>query len=182
VKYFLGGHLRPSTARAVPALRGFELLDADVAAIATLYPSAERVSERVALDRLRQTTPSQLDRALVETDAPLALPVSQFTPIASGVTSYAPGAIELDVTAPAAGVLVVAESWAPGWTARVDGDDAAVFRASYLSMGVIVPSGTHRVQLEFTPHDYALLLVLFAVGLAGGLVLALWRSGHSNES
>ncbi|HEX4450541.1 MAG TPA: hypothetical protein VH143_06715 [Kofleriaceae bacterium] len=171
VKYFLGGHLRPSNARAVPALRGFELLDDDVAAIATLYPTAERVTERGALDRLRQTTPSKLDHALVEADAPLALPVSQFAPIAGVVASYAPGAIALDVSAPAAGVLVVAESWAPGWSATVDGDDAPVIRANYLSMGVIVPSGAHRVRLEFTPHGYALLLALFAGGLAGGLVL-----------
>jgi hypothetical protein len=169
VKYFLGGHLRPSGARAVALLHGFEL-DDDVAAIATLYPTAERVTDRGALDRLRQTTPSKLDRALVEVDAPLALPVSSFAPSVLDAT-YAPGAIDIAVTAPQAGVLVVTEAWAPGWIATIDGDAAPVFRANYVSMGVIVPSGTHRLSLAFAPRGYTLLLVLFVLGLAAALAL-----------
>ncbi|HEY1549257.1 MAG TPA: hypothetical protein VGG28_15635 [Kofleriaceae bacterium] len=171
VKYFLGGHLHPAGARAVPALHGFELPDGDVAALATLYPTAERVNDHGgALDRLRQITPRTLDRALVEADAPLALPVSQFAPLAPPA-SYAAGAIDVDVSAPQAGVLVVTESWAPGWTATIDGDAAPVFRANDLAMGVIVPSGAHRVSFAFASRGYTLLLVLFLLGVGGGLVL-----------
>jgi len=48
-------------------------------------------------------------------------------------------------------VAFVSESYHPWWRARVDGAPAPVERAIGTFMAVVVPSGEHRVDLEFSP-------------------------------
>ncbi|HEY1817133.1 MAG TPA: hypothetical protein VGG74_32525 [Kofleriaceae bacterium] len=170
VRYLLGGHVHPPDARRSPMLRGFEL--DDVAPLAVVYPAAERLREGAVLDRLRGEKPSQLTRALVEADAPPGLPVSSFAPVAADITRYTQNELELDVSAPQAGVLVVNEPWFPGWVAYVDGIETAPFRANYLSRAVVVPSGTSHVRFVFEPAHYRLLMLAFVLGLGLGLGLA----------
>ena len=43
-------------------------------------------------------------------------------------------------------LLVLTDSWAPGWKAKVDGRDADVQRVDYLIRGVAVPAGRHTVE------------------------------------
>jgi hypothetical protein len=91
---------------------------------------------------------------------------------------YRPEQVTLDVTLDAPGVLVLADTWYPGWQARVDGAPAALLRANYLFRGVLLSAGQHRVQLEFRP---ATLRRGAGISLAVALVLAtiaavgIWR-------
>lgn len=96
------------------------------------------------------------------------------------VTRYAPGQIDLTLSAPApAGAsLVVSENYYPGWTATVDGRPAAVGRADYVLTGVALPAGARTVSLRFTSPRFqtGLLVSALAVALAfaafgAGLVL-----------
>ena len=65
------------------------------------------------------------------------------------------------VRAAGPGLLVLAEGFDPGFSARVDGLEAAVVRVNGDRMGVVLPEGTHRV-----------VLVHRARGLGAGLALA----------
>jgi hypothetical protein len=65
------------------------------------------------------------------------------------------------VRAAGPGLLVLAEGFDPGFSARVDGFEAAVVRVNGDRMGVVLPEGTHRV-----------VLVHWARGLGAGLALA----------
>ncbi len=49
------------------------------------------------------------------------------------------------------GYLVVSDTIAPGWTARVDGRPAPLLRADLAFRAVPVPAGTHRVEMLYTP-------------------------------
>ena len=77
----------------------------------------------------------------------------------------------VDVTAPAAGFVVVNEAWYPGWEARVDGEPTALRRANSLVMAVRVPPGAHRIALAFRPWQarwldpIAALAVLFVLAV-----------------
>ena len=99
--------------------------------------------------------------------------------LTTSVTHYAPGSVDLALSAPApaGATLVVSENYYPGWTATADGRPAAVGRADYVLTGVALPAGTRTVSLRFTSPRYdtgrllslgALLVSLAALG--AGLV------------
>ncbi len=91
---------------------------------------------------------------------------------------YQPEQVTLDVTLDAPGVLVLADTWYPGWQASVDGAPAALLRANYMFRGVLLSAGQHRVQLEFRPATLrrgAGISLTAALMLATMAALAIWR-------
>jgi hypothetical protein len=93
------------------------------------------------------------------------------------------GRILLQSRASGPRLLVVSENYHPYWGARVDGQDAKVFRANYLWQAVYVPAGEHQVELLYTSpvvtwsRRASLLSLLAVLGIAGWTV---WRSrGHA---
>ena len=48
-------------------------------------------------------------------------------------------------------LLVSARPWAPGWIATVDGEQQPIVLANLAGLGVVVPPGRHRVQLDYNP-------------------------------
>jgi hypothetical protein len=87
------------------------------------------------------------------------------------VAEYSPGLVRLQVDAPEPALLVVAESLYPGWRGTLDGQPVEIVRANYLSQGVVVPSGSHTVELRYEPGAvrYGALLSLVGLGGVGGL-------------
>ncbi|HET7652066.1 MAG TPA: hypothetical protein VFK42_03455 [Acidimicrobiales bacterium] len=69
------------------------------------------------------------------------------------------------VDAPAGGVLRVSGRWADGWTARVDGRRAPVYRADGIFRAVVVPAGRHTVTFTYTNPDERTGVRLAAFGL-----------------
>jgi hypothetical protein len=51
----------------------------------------------------------------------------------------------------AGGFLIVSDTFVPGWTARVDGQPAPLFRVDLGFRAVPVPSGIHRVEMRYNP-------------------------------
>jgi hypothetical protein len=85
--------------------------------------------------------------------------------------SYAPGRVRARVTCDAKCWLVLTETFAPGWRARVDGAAASVLRADRALVAVAVPEGAHDVELEYRPCSVTIgapisLLVLCLLGVA----------------
>ena len=75
-------------------------------------------------------------------------------------------------------LLVFTDSWAPGWSATIDGVPAPVLRVNNAIRGVMVPAGEHALQWRYRPRFLAPLLALLAAGLAisGILISAPWWS------
>ena len=65
-----------------------------------------------------------------------------------------PERIECNVETPEAGLLVVSESYFPGWEARLDGSPAPIHRVDHALMGLVVPAGSHRVELSYSPESF----------------------------
>jgi uncharacterized membrane protein YfhO len=77
-----------------------------------------------------------------------------------------PGLWRLAFSPGVAGRLVVAESWDPGWHARLDGRPAAVERADGLLLGVDVAAGDSRLELSYRPAGLLVGAALSLLALA----------------
>jgi hypothetical protein len=77
------------------------------------------------------------------------------------------------------GVLVVADTFADGWTARVDGAPRRVWQANYLVRGVEVAPGDRLVELEYRAPGFRTGLALAAAGwllVLGAIVVSRRRA------
>ncbi|MDQ3928280.1 MAG: YfhO family protein, partial [Chloroflexota bacterium] len=90
------------------------------------------------------------------------------------VLEYTSGNIRLRVNANRQALLVVSESWYPGWHATLDGQRAEIFRTNYLSQGVVVPQGSHTVEMHYQSDALNLGAVLSVLGLLGTGGLGVW--------
>jgi Bacterial membrane protein YfhO len=134
--------------------------------------------------RLRNFDPTRT--ALVERRAAkLSAPqTSDAQPSAGTDASYTPARVisrskggarmNLAVQSPRPGLLVIAESWYPGWKARVNGRVATVYRVNHGLMGVKVGAGKQRVALTFAPPSLTWGTALSLAALLAILMLGLW--------
>jgi hypothetical protein len=84
-----------------------------------------------------------------------------------------PNRVVLSVSAPKGGWLVLADSWFPGWSSRIDGDRGESFVANGLMRSVWLPPGDHSVEFNYLPSS---VLVGLAISvLAWPTLVALLR-------
>jgi hypothetical protein len=67
------------------------------------------------------------------------------------VIGYSPERVELNVDANRATYLVVAEGFAPGWNAAIDGVPVRPYPTNVAFMGFPIPPGVHHVKLYYLP-------------------------------
>ena len=79
--------------------------------------------------------------------------------------------LTLDVSAPTNGLVVINQTDAPGWQARVDGQLARVRTANTIQQAIYVPAGRHTIELFYLPGSVVLGLSLSGATAA---VLAAW--------
>jgi hypothetical protein len=91
------------------------------------------------------------------------------------LTAESAGEERIDVEADASGYLVVRDSYARGWRARVDGVPAPVLRANGKHRAVAVPAGKHEVVLRYVAPGFAAGVAVSLVSLVAAALL--WRAG-----
>lgn len=72
-------------------------------------------------------------------------------PRPSGWPGYHPTRVELISRGEHPRILVLTDTFAPGWVARVDGREVPILRADYMFRAVAVPAGTHDVVFSYEP-------------------------------
>ncbi|MDB4970603.1 MAG: hypothetical protein JWN44_6292 [Myxococcales bacterium] len=89
------------------------------------------------------------------------------------VTTHERARVVVDSDAPSPGVLVLADTWYPGWRVTVDGAAAPLLRADYAFRGVALPAGHHLVEFTYRARPAAIGLWLSLLGLLslGGIAL-----------
>jgi hypothetical protein len=93
------------------------------------------------------------------------------------ITHYGEERVDVHTDAGRRALLVLTDSWFPGWKATVDGHDAPIERVDYLIRGVVVPAGAHRVEFRYEPASWRAGWILSLLALIGILAAALvgWR-------
>jgi hypothetical protein len=59
--------------------------------------------------------------------------------------------VEMEVTLRCAGIVVLSDSWFPGWQATIDGRPAEILPANTAMRAVAVPAGPHLVAMAYRP-------------------------------
>jgi hypothetical protein len=130
--------------------------------------------EREALARLSEVARASSRAAVVErTPGAGPLRVAR-NPGEVRMESW-PGGARLAVSAPDGGLLVVNDTFYPGWVATVDGAPAPILWTNHLFMGIPLEPGDHTVLLEYKPPSVPLgaaislvaALALFIVAVVG---------------
>ena len=119
--------------------------------------------------------------ALLETEPPALATAANPASDRVTLTDSEPDRLRLTTTTDAPGLLMLSESYDPGWRAYIDGEPAPVLVADYLLRAVPLPAGEHSVELRYEPQSLqigvaistatalATLVPLFVIG---------WRMWH----
>jgi hypothetical protein len=96
------------------------------------------------------------------------------------ITVDTPDRVELDVSVrpDGSGVLVLADTDAPGWVAEVDGRQTPIFTVDGAFRGIAVPSGATHVVFRYGPGFTYVGLLIAAIGClvaVGWIWLVGWR-------
>lgn len=80
------------------------------------------------------------------------------------VIREAPCEIEIQATMETPGVLILSDSWHPGWSATVNGRAQPILRCNTALRGVELPAGEHQIVMRFRPVTLPLGQSLAAAG------------------
>jgi hypothetical protein len=90
---------------------------------------------------------------------------------AAEIAAYEPERVEIATRSPREGFVVLSDTYRPGWSAFVDGEEAPILRAQTAFRAVPVPAGEHRILFLYRPWS---LRAGTAVSLVSLLILAAW--------
>lgn len=102
-------------------------------------------------------TAQEAEQALTTMDAralaivgPEALGDPPVAGVSGSAVITADGGDAIELTASGPGLLIVADTWYPGWTALVDGIPTPIVRANLWQRGVELTGGAHTIAMAFT--------------------------------
>lgn len=96
------------------------------------------------------------------------------------ISAYKAEHVVLDADLGGAGVLVVADTYYPGWLARVDGVRTEMLRVNGMFRGIALPAGAHHVELIYRPLSLRAGALLTLPALA--ITLGLFAAGRRRRS
>ena len=144
--------------RATPSPRAFAPIH--------LVPAVDAVDAATRLDALAAEG-TLATTAVVE--APAALLAGLGGPARVAITRDTPDDVVLSVDADAPALVVLADTWASGWTATVDGAPTSAWPADLLLRAAAVPAGHHELRWRYRPTS---ALAGAWISLAAWLTLA----------
>jgi hypothetical protein len=155
--------------RAFVAPRVKRVKDTDAALAALTH--GERSHFPDGSTQVRNTDTRQT--AVVESASPVKGGAPRCTePLDSArVVSLSSDRVEVDVNSRCGGVLVLSDTYYPGWKATVEGNDVAVHPVDVAFRGVSIPAGASHVVFRYEPSSFRAGLLLFAAGAVALLVL-----------
>ena len=83
--------------------------------------------------------------------------------------------IALRVQTSCRGLLVVADTYFPGWRATVDGISARILEVNAAQRGVVIEAGIHQVEMRYRPTSVIAGAILTAFGWLATLAIYVWK-------
>jgi uncharacterized membrane protein YfhO len=86
---------------------------------------------------------------------------------------YAANAVGISTISTESAMLFLSDSYDQGWSAKIDGNYAKIFKADYAFRAIFVPKGKHDIVFSYYPKSYDLGLKVSAVSLVLGVLIIL---------
>jgi uncharacterized membrane protein YfhO len=93
----------------------------------------------------------------------------------ASIVAHAGPAVTIHAATDRPSYLVVTDTWFPGWTVRIDGAPARLWRANHAFRAVALPPGEHQVQMRYEPASLRIGLALSGASLLVGMTFVAWR-------
>ncbi len=123
-------------------------------------------------------SPAPAERVAVERAAiPRDLPDAMAGAVR--IEAYRPQEVDLAASMQTDGLVVLSDTFYPGWEAVVDGTPAPIVRANYFARGVFVRAGERRIVFRYRPASFrigAVVSVVTCFGVLLGLFISRRRS------
>jgi hypothetical protein len=85
---------------------------------------------------------------------------------------HSPNRVAIAASMACTGMVILSDTFFPGWRAQVDGMSTPVYEVNEAMRGVVVPRGAHTVTLRYRPPSAIAGFALSFLGIAVGI--ALW--------
>ncbi|MCP5097389.1 MAG: YfhO family protein, partial [Chloroflexi bacterium] len=89
------------------------------------------------------------------------------------IQNYQGQTIDIFVETPTAGMVVLSDTYYPGWKATVDGKPTPIHQVDHTLRGIFVPPGAHQIQFTFQSNSLkiatfiAIISLLITAGIIG---------------
>ena len=90
------------------------------------------------------------------------------------IQNYAAEKIILSANMACEGMLIVSDSYFPGWKATVDGKSTGIHEVNMAMRGVVVPAGQHEVVMKYRPASVYLGAFFTFTGWLGAILLVIY--------
>jgi hypothetical protein len=121
-------------------------------------------NEQDALDFLRSREFNPMD-VVVLNEKPFSIENgsdSQHKNAGVEIKDYSSNRVILNINVPSSGILVLSDTFYPGWKAFIDWEETEIMKANAIMRAVVVPEGKHLVKFVYdpVPFNYGLRLGL----------------------
>lgn len=168
-----------------PLSRRLDLEALDNRALEVLFP-VDPLTKKRSTRNLRATAVVETEETIDLSSAPGNNPATPSQAETCQIVSYEPTRVKIEVALASPGLVVLSDTYAPGWVALLrsaDGEQAVqqeipIFRTNRVFRGVIVPAGKHILIYEYRPTSFyrgAAVSVLAWLGLGIATLVGVLR-------
>ena len=104
-----------------------------------------------------------------------------FAPDDVRISRYAAESVAIQANLGCGGMVVLSDTWFPGWEAKVDGRPERIYEVDNCMRGVIVAQGKHELTMAYRPRSVYLGAILAALGVAASIFLAFFGRKHEDS-
>ncbi|MBI4367517.1 MAG: YfhO family protein [Deltaproteobacteria bacterium] len=115
--------------------------------------SVEAASDNAMFAALSDPAFDPAERTLIER-LPPTLPDGKSGDGRATIAAQQSDRVAIDVEASGPRVLVLTDTYYPGWRATVDGHATPIYRANYVFRAVAVPAGRHHIVFRYCPASF----------------------------
>jgi len=107
-------------------------------------------------------------------DSEIAMSPARQLRATAQIVRYENEIVTIATSADSEAILVLADSYYPGWKAFVDGREEIIRRANLFFRAVPLPAGNHTVEFRYEPRSFTIGLAISSVALVGLVVLTMF--------
>lgn len=131
----------------------------------------QAVSEEETLSLLGSGAVDPRQTALVSGEQPELADSANTASDSVRFDNYGADSIRMSTSTEQPSLLVVSEIAAPGWNAYVDGKRVDAYEVNYLQQGIVIPGGSHTVELRYEPPSLRAGIAISGLAVIAVLVI-----------